>query len=419
VNTPHPVSEDYRIAQRAFGRGDWETALRHYRNASRMESDSPDILYLIGEAQRMQGDYSEALKSYNQALQLSPGFAPAYLGRALASLALDSEAEIDEDLDRAIELDPNYAEARLQRATIALQVGDLESAQEDLEAAAELIPESPMLAYYRARFALQSGDRQEALEYARKAYDLDRTLLPAYLLLGEMAMANGEFELAQEVLEIYLQYKADDAKGWMALGQSYMEITGPEQAYDSLIQAVMKEDVEAAMQAFDRALELDKGLPGVYLYRAVTYLAMEEGQKAVNDLMSARRLDTSSFAVNLGLGRALLVADRVDDALSQIEGCEKLAANDAQLAAVYYWSAIAVEADSPPSAAISRWQALLDLPEEAVPPAWRRTAEEHLIALTPTATATPSDTPTPTATPTATRTPTRTPRVTLTVTRTP
>jgi tetratricopeptide (TPR) repeat protein len=173
------------------------------------------------------------------------------------------------------------------------------------------------------------------------------------------------------------------------------------------------------MQAFDRGLELDEELPDLYLYRAVTYLAMEEGQKAVNDLMSARRLDTSSFAVNLGLGRALLVAERVDDALGQIDSCEKLAADDAQLAAVYYWRALVIEADGPLSSAAPSWQALLDLPEEAVPAAWRHTAEEHLIALTPTATATSTKTATPTSTPTATRTPTRTPRPERTPTGTP
>lgn len=182
-----------------------------------------------------------------------------------------------------------------------------------------------------------------------------------------------------------------------------MRISEPEDAYARLIRSTVKEDLEAAMDAFDRAQELDEQLPGVFLYRAVAYLAMEEGQKAVNDLMSARRLDASSFAINLGLGRALLAAGRVNDAIAQIKSCERLAEDDSQMAAIYYWRALAVEAQDTGMAAAPHWEALLALPEDAVPVAWLRTAQQHLLALTPTGTAT--NTPTVTSTPRATPTP--------------
>ncbi len=419
VNTPHAVSEDYRLGQRAFGRGDWETALRHFRNASQIVSDSPDLYYFIGETQRMQEDYRSSLDSYKQSLQISQSFAPAYLGRALASQALDPKTDITQDLDRAIELDPNYVEARLQRVALALRTGDLESAGLDLDAVAELAPDSPMLAYYQARHALQAGEREAALEYARNAYNLDRTLLPAYRLLGEMAVANGEFQLAREILNIYVRYEGEDAEGWLALGQSYLKITGPEQVFDYDAQSVPAKDFEAATEAFERSFELDDELPGVYLYRAFTYMAKDEGQKAVNDLVRARKLDTNSFAINLALGRALLVANRVDNALSQFESCEKLASSDEHWAAIYFWRALAVEADKPASAAVPHWLALLSLPEESVPSNWRQIAEEHLIALTPTATVTPMETVTPNSIKKLTGSPTLTPKPTQTVGGTP
>jgi tetratricopeptide (TPR) repeat protein len=422
VNTPHAISEDFRIGQRAFGRGDWATALRHFKNASLVDPSAADIQYLIGEAQRMMNDPRAALESYNAALKVNPSFAPAYLGRALATRSLDHNADISEDLAKAVELDPNYGEARLQRVAYVMQSGDLEAARGDLEAAELLMPASPLLAYFQAEYALQSGDREDALEYARKAYDLDRTYLPAYRLLGEMALANGEFATAKETLEIYLQYAETDARGWMALGQAYMEFTGPEQAYSDLVRSVLKKDVDAALQAFEHAQALDEELPGVYLYRAATYLAQGEGQDAVNDLMKARRLDTNSFAINLGLGRALLVAGRLDDAINQINSCEKLTQDDTQLAAVYYWRALVTEMHDRAIAAVEDWQALLALPEEAVPAEWRHTAEAHLAALTPspTATRTPepssTSTPSPTLTKRASVTPTPTKRASITPT---
>ena len=405
VNTPHPISEDYRIGQRAFGRGEWGVALRHFRNASQVQPDAADIQYLIGEAQRMVGDYRAAINSYDVALSMNQGFAPAYLGRALASQAIDPKRDVGDDLAKAVQYDPDFGLARLEKASYALAGGDFEAAQEDLEVAKQIMTDSPLLAFYLAELALQSGDRVAALEYARQAYELDRTLLPAYRLLGEMALANGEFDTAREVLEIYVQYAEEDARGWLAMGQAYMEFAGPEQAYRDLVQKARKRDVEAAMQAFERAIELDKTLPGVYLYRAVTHLAMNEGQPAVNDLMMARRLDTNSFAINLGLGRALLIAERLDDARAQIDSSEKLAENDAQLAAVYYWRAMTMEAGNLERAAAPVWEAMLNLADDSVPEEWRLVAMAHIAALTPT----PTVTFTPTASSTPTTTPTRKP----------
>ena len=412
VNTPHPISEDYRIGQRAFGRGEWGLALRHFRNASQVQPEAADIQYLIGESQRMLGDYRAAINSYDMALSLNRNFAPAYLGRALASQAIDPEAEVGEDLVKAVEFDPYFGLARLERAAYSMENGDFEAAQKDLEVAKQLMADSPLLAYYLAEVALQSGDRVAALEYARQAYDMDRTMLPVYRLLGELALSNSEFDTAKEVLEIYTQYAEDDARGWMALGQAYMEYTGPEQAYSDLVQLGSERDVEAAMQAFERAIELDKTLPGVYLYRAVAHLANDEGQEAVNDLMMARRLDTNSFAVNLGLGRALLAAERLEDAQAQIDSSEKLAEDDTELAAVLYWRAVAIEADGRARFAAPVWEAMLDLAEESVPLEWRQVAMAHIAALTPTPTITitpkPSRTPSPTLTFTSTLKPTRT-----------
>jgi hypothetical protein len=115
------------------------------------------------------------------------------------------------------------------------------------------------------------------------------------------------------------------------------------------------------------------------------------------------------------------MAERFDDAIAQIDSCEKLAEGDDQLAAVVYWRALAMEAGDSAAAAAPDWIALLELPEEAVPLAWRRMAQEHLTALTPTPTETATVTlsPTPTLRPTRTVTMPPTPKPSLTDTVVP
>ncbi len=404
VNTPHPISEAYRLGLRAFGRGDWENALRYFQQ---VEPVDPDILYYIGEVQRLEGDPGEAIKTYNQVIADFPDFAPAYLSRARAMLALDPLAEVIDELDLAIEYDPGLAEAYLERAAYRMHIGDLDVAAEDLDAVAELMPESPLLYLYQAQLALEADDLPAALEAATQAHERDLTLLQAYLVLGQAAMANEEYETAHEVLTTYVLYDPQNTDAWSSLGIAiYLAL----------------DEHDSALEALDAAIELDKEHSQAFYYRGLIYLDQGEGQKAVNDLLAARRYETGSFDITLALGRALVVAERYEDGLAVIDATTPLAESDEQLAQLYYWRAQALELLGRGLDALADWRALVRLGADSFPEEWALEADVRIATLTvPTATLTRTPTPTRTRTPTTTPTytPTRTYTPTLTSTPTP
>jgi tetratricopeptide (TPR) repeat protein len=415
VNTPHPINEAYRAGIRAYNRGELASMLSFMLQASQMEPNSADTRYHLGEAYRLNGEIENALEAFEQSIKLSPGFAPAYLGRSRCLLIINPNADVSKDLELAIQNDPNLTDAYLERANYLLRRDDPEAALEDLKMAQELYPESPLLNVLLAQVYLGMGENEIALERARQAYKLDKTLLPAYKTLALALLANGEPLEAVEYLEIYLRYEPTHAEGWLALGQAHY---------------LGGEDYPAALKAFDRAFTLDRDLTEVYLHRGKTYIAMQEGQLATNELLMAMRLYPQNFEISLNLGRALLTADRARDAYGQLNSAANLAEIDADRAALYYWRALAAEALGNSAAAIENWEALLSLPEEAVSPDWFRFAGKRLLVLnpptatpthtsttTPTPSRTPTRTPLPTATPTSTRTPTFT--ATPTHTRTP
>lgn len=427
VNTPHPISEAYRLGQRAYASNDWTTALRFFTDASKVDSQAADIRYHIGETQRMMGNLEGALQAYQDALALDANFAPALLGRARVQRMLDPESPVDEDLGQAIQNDPRLAEAYLERAEYRLEQQDVEGALEDLESAEELLPDSPLVKLYRARVAMQLGDTEQALEYALTANRQDRTALPGYLILGQVALAAQDYELALQALETYILYAEDDPAGWLALGQAQAGIPGHLAWITPLSESRSTQGDEDALQSFERAIELDDELPEPHIYRALLLLYQDEGQRAVNELMVARRMDSKSFLINLALGRALLGARRQPEGYDQFDATEKLADEDAEMAALLYWRAQAAEILGRYPTALKDWQALLELPEGAALLSMLATAEEHIRTLTasptprltatftetssPTASKTPTSTPTPTRRPsrTPTRTPTRTP----------
>lgn len=413
VNTPHPVTEAYRAGIRAFNDGNYEEMLMFMEQATRAEPQSADIFYYVGVAHLLLDSPDEALFAFEKAIETNPNFAPAFLGRANAMIALDPEFDIEADLTQAVVLDPSLASAHLELIAYYLSIGNYEFAIDTLDIAAALIPESPLIYAYRSQAYLQSGENELALEAAQQAYELDQTILKVYQTLGNLHLISGNPARASYYFEIYLRYITDDAEAWATYGRTLFE---------------QGDHFERAMQAFDLALTLDENSFTALLFRGLSYLEVGEGQLAVNDLFIARNFDRESFAASLGLARALSLAERYDDAISQFTGSEQLASTDRQRAEVYYWRANTFSEIGDWGSAVKDFQALLDLPEESVSEDWLDEAQEFITQLTPTPTMTPSPVPptntltvaTPTSSPTFTTTPTvATPTPTLTKTATP
>ncbi len=408
VRTPHAVIEAYSIALRAFERGDWGRAAEYFQQAAETDPSAADLFYWLGEAQRRNGQISAALNAYNQAIRSNPAFAPAFLGRARAVLAGSNPKieDVRKDLQTAISLDPNLAEAYLELAQLELNEERFEAALQNLELAAQLLPDSPLVHYYRARVRLAQGEAELALADAQRAHQLDLTLLPAYLTLGEALQANGLFRDSIEPLEIYERFvQSPEPLVYALLGRAYLE-SGEE---------------EKALQVIDEALRLDRLNFEVVMERGKLYFQRGDAQAALSDFNRALTIRPRSFDAALWRSRALLALEAYGDAYIQLNKIEGDAVSPERKAQLYYWRAIAVEPLNV-RAAINEWQRLLALGEEIVPAEWLEQARRQLsVLVTPTETPLPTRTltPTPIRQPTRTSTPTNTPLPTRTFTSRP
>jgi tetratricopeptide (TPR) repeat protein len=402
VNTPHPA-EAYRIALRNYARADWPGAEDYLYQVATLQPDQPDLLYYLGETNRFQGRYPDALRYYNQAISAAPAFAPAYLGRARVVLAEDPGAREEplNDLRRALELDPNLGEAYLEQAGLALADRQPEEALSLLDAASGVMPDSPLLALRRGEALLAVGRLEDALSEARRAHQLDLTLLPAYRLLGETLLAGGRADDALEPLQTYILYEDGDFGAYALLARAY-EDSG---------------DVDSALEAYDRALKLDSNRIDILLSRGQLFYRRGDYASAVEDFERAYALDKKQFTVVMNLGRAYFQMKVYGNAYLNFEYGNGLAEDDVQKAEVLYWRGQSLDKLDEVTAALRDYQALLAMPAGAAEAEWLDLAAERSSALftptrtpvTPTLTSTPRPTSTPvTPTKTQTRQPTRT-----------
>ncbi len=407
--TPHPVIEAYSIGLRAYDRGDWATAIPYFQQVINSDPNAADMYYLMGEAYRVEGNDSQAVSAYNSALHVNSDYAPAYLGLVRAGMDDGSLAPSDayKDLQTAIQLDPDLAEAYLEMASLDLNAARYDDAANDLSKAADLLPNSPLVYLYRAQLELAQQEYNQAVTDATRANQLDVTLLPAYLDLGQALQGAGQMAASIVPLEIYTRYiDPPSLTALISLGQAYAAAGNN----------------DSALAAFSQALEINPQNFDALMQRGALYLRTGQAQEALADFEDALALQKDSFDAAMARAQALLDLDEYGDAYVQLNKAEGGAKTNEQKAELYYYRAQSLETLNA-SASINDWERLLSLPPGTASQSWLAQAEAHIQALyTPTVTSSPSRTPTITPTPVPSRTPTVTRTVaasrTATATRT-
>jgi tetratricopeptide (TPR) repeat protein len=161
-------------------------------------------------AGRTQNDFRRALAAFQRAVDLDPGFAPAWAGLGyMRSFTADApnvaelvqtKAQALADVDKSIALAPRLAEAYAIRGILHLRDRfDWNSAQIDFERALALNPGDPFaLEQYGFYWQGWRGNLREASETLRKAIERDPLNSPlwdhlgnVYLFSGELARAHG------------------------------------------------------------------------------------------------------------------------------------------------------------------------------------------------------------------------------------
>jgi tetratricopeptide (TPR) repeat protein len=104
--------EELLAGDRSFARGDYAEAARSYERALELDPAFVEARVYLGDCRYQTGDHAGALVEYRRAVEMDPDFAPAwnFMGDALAALGRTAEAV--EAYRKALELNPDYAGPR-------------------------------------------------------------------------------------------------------------------------------------------------------------------------------------------------------------------------------------------------------------------------------------------------------------------
>ncbi len=138
------------------------------------KSDLATIHYKYGRALRDAGDPDEAIKSYDQSIELDPS-ADAYNHRGVAYFDKGDFGRAINDYTEALRLAPDSAEAINNRAWTYYKSGDLSAALSDANRAVTLDTTKAYIYDTRGHINEAKGNRTAAIADYRKALDLDST----------------------------------------------------------------------------------------------------------------------------------------------------------------------------------------------------------------------------------------------------
>ena len=175
-----------------------------------------EIYVKEGEEQRLAGDFSGAIASFNVALIIDPKDAVALRHRGEAKRQSGDFAGAIADLDLALELRPRNAFALGCRGEAKRQRGDFAGAFADLDLALELEPKKlePKKAFAlgcRGEAKRQRGDFAGAIADLDLALQLKPKDALALRCRGEAKRQRGDFAGAIADLDLALQLKPKDA----------------------------------------------------------------------------------------------------------------------------------------------------------------------------------------------------------------
>jgi superkiller protein 3 len=265
-----------------------------------------------GAALEERGEYREAIRAYEKALELAPDEAQAHLGLSSAYESLEEWEQAIAQAERAAEIAPEDANVLRNLGRLQCLSGDGTACMETLEKAVRLEPDNARGHYLLALAYQQNaqGDLDSALREFGEALRIEPQLAIAHLAMGDLYASQPGYEpLAIEAYQEAARIAHDtgsqgvETRAYAGLARLYYRQDDYDECIDTWQQALegdpedpdayrrlglcyaMRQeegDLERAVGAMEAALVLDYGqIDAYYFYLGQYYATQEEWWRAM------------------------------------------------------------------------------------------------------------------------------------------
>ncbi|MFC7048141.1 XrtA/PEP-CTERM system TPR-repeat protein PrsT [Emcibacter nanhaiensis] len=327
----------------------YDRLLETIRNGNRDRRIETEIAFLRGEAYFGQRKLANADRSYAMALEMTPDYHIAKLGRAKVASARKQYGKAMEYIDSALEsltpdpnawimkskiykirgynkealdavnealaIDDSHLAARLTRAALYIDQRQLDQAEEDVDYILDLIPQEPRAKYLKAVIRAARGKEEESratmsevINTLRAVPDEVMKANPSYYYLAGLTNFQfGNLDEARQFLQDYLKMERDDVSAMRVLGALELQA----------------EDPTAASIVLTNADRTQPNNPTILTLLGISYLEMGNTTKANRYFEKVVRLMPDSAQSHTNLARGKMAAGSMQEAIQSLIQAEQ------------------------------------------------------------------------------------------------
>ena len=260
--------------------------------------------------QRNTKDLAKAMESFEQAVELDPKFALAWVGIAESAGLLQVHGTLNPDkmlqitgnaVDRALEIDPNLGEAYVSQGALFELSGQMEQAEAAFKRGIELSPNYATAYQWYSDMISRTFDRlQDSLALFQKAEQLDplspiikQNIASLYSRMGRFDEAEAAFK---QLISAHPEFSSGmSAMGWALYGNGLGKL-------------------DEAIILVQNANRIDPGKMFSLLFEYVFWSALGDFQKAQAVYQQMEALDAGHYWLSAAKARSSIRQGRYDAA---------------------------------------------------------------------------------------------------------
>lgn len=199
----------------------FEEAVNYYKQSADLSPQDKEIWLRLGMSQLSANLLNDALMSFEKADKVCPYNTDVFTGWGMVLMKLKKYALARDKFVTASKISKYNFTAILLSAVMEVKLNDYESAEMKLSFLAKVAPNEGSL-YEYAHLKLLKSDYDAAIKYAKKTLEINKRMLPAYLILGEVYSIKKDIENTEKIFNKAIEYDLDDSLLHFEWGKAYV-----------------------------------------------------------------------------------------------------------------------------------------------------------------------------------------------------
>ena len=325
---------------------DWQQGIEYYEQALKVLQERKEpiaslgkevVYFYLGNSSYSLELYDEAIKSYNQAIEIKPDNHNAWNNRGSALDNLGRHEEAISDLDKAIEINPDLVEAWNNRGLALANLGRHEEAIADLDKAIKINPDKDESWNSRGKVLVDLSRNQEAIVSFDKAIKINPNFDLAWSNRGFALNNLGRHEEAIADLDKAIAINPNLDEAWNNRGLTLDNLGRFDEAifsFDKAIEINPNLDVawsnrgvvlgklgrlEEAISSFDKAIEINPDLDLAWNNYSNTLANLGRHEEAISSFDRSIEIDPDNYNAWYNRGNTLYNLGRFDEAIADYD----------------------------------------------------------------------------------------------------